>query len=152
MMVMLTKKTFLLTMAIFMAVTTMAQQNGQRKAFSPEKFQSDLEGHIIREACLSPAESAAFFPLYNEMRKKQRVVFNSMKRLDKTCPTTDNDCRKAIKERDRLDLELKEIQQSYHNKFIRVLSPTKVFKVLKAEDSFHRGMLKRDWGRRNNKK
>lgn len=124
-------------------------QGEKRPKFSPEKFHADLERFIVKEACLTPCESAAFFPLYGEMYKKQRVVFDSMRRLDRSNPVSDADCSKAIKERDKLDLELKKIQQSYHNKFLHVLSPRKVFEVLKAEDRFHRRMLKRGWGRKN---
>lgn len=142
------KKALLFALALFVGMAATAQPKNGQKKFSPKKFRSEMEAFIVREACLTPAESAAFFPLYDEMYKKQRVVFDSMRRVDNSNPTSDEDCRKAIKERDKLDLELKEIQQAYHNKFMRVLPAAKVFKVLKAEDRFHRRMLKRDWNNR----
>ena len=50
------------------------------KPFNPEKFEAELEQYIVTEVCLSPRESAQFFPLYREMRRKQRALFGAMRR------------------------------------------------------------------------
>lgn len=142
-MIMNMKKILLFALALIITMSADAQ-NDKRKRFSPEKFRTDMQQFIVKEACLTPAESAAFFPIYDEMYKKQRSVFDSMRRLDKSHPVSEEDCRKAVKERDKLDLELKKIQQTYHNKFLSILSAQKVFNILKAEDRFHHRMLKRD--------
>jgi hypothetical protein len=113
--------------------------------FSPEKFQAELEQFITNEACLTPQEATKFFPLYREMHKKQRCVYNQMKALGKIKPAEESECRKSIQKRDELELELKSIQQTYHNKFLGVLSASKVFDVIKAEDRFHRKTF-RNWG------
>ena len=52
---------------------------------------------------------------------------------------------------DKMDIELKRIQQQYHNKFLDILPACKVMKAIKAEDKFHRNMLKR-WSKVNRKK
>jgi len=49
-----------------------------------------------------------------------------------------------------MELELKSIQQVYHNKFLNVLSASKVYDVIKAQDRFHRRMFK-NWGRNGNR-
>jgi hypothetical protein len=116
-----------------------------KKKFSPEKFQAELEQFITNEACLTPQEATKFFPLYREMHKKQRSVYNQMKALGKIKPAEESECRKSIQKRDELELELKSIQQTYHNKFLGVLSASKVFDVIKAEDRFHRKTF-RNWG------
>ena len=41
-----------------------------------------------------------------------------------------------------MELELKSIQQTYHNKFFSVMPASKVFDVIRAEDSYHRGLLR----------
>lgn len=129
----------ILTLALALtAVVATAQEK-----FSPEKFRAELESFIVKEACLSPQEASAFFPLYDEMQKKQRVVFGSMRRLDHAPACSEAECKSLIKERDKLEIELKKIQQTYHNKFLAVLSARKVFNVLKAEDNFHRHMLRK---------
>ena len=64
---------FILLMAFVVAMQTHAQD--KRPKFSPEKFKADMEQFIVKEACLTPEESAKFFPVYDEMQKKQRAVF-----------------------------------------------------------------------------
>lgn len=136
------KKTIFLMIWIGCAVLAQARADGHRPGFSPQKFRADLESFIVQQTGLSPKESATFFPLYDEMCKKQRVIFNDMRRIDKACPAKDEDCRKLIKQRDKLDLELKKIQQQYHDKFLNALPARRVFDILKAEDQFHRKMLR----------
>ncbi len=136
------KKILLVIIALGMAISMSAQKKQER--FDPKKFRAELEGFITKEACLTPVESSTFFPLYDEMNRKQRGVFDKMRNLGKQKPATEEDCRNAIRERDKLELELKKIQQTYHGKFLGVLSAKKVFAVLQAEDRFHRRMLHRD--------
>ena len=124
------------------------QQNfqQQQQRFSPEKYQADLEQYITKEACLTPQEAAAFFPMFREMQKKQRALYNKMREDVRIKPTDEAACKKMIQKRDQVELELKSIQQTYHNKFFSVISASKVFDVIKAEDQYHRGLL-RNMGR-----
>ena len=123
------------------------QPNGhQQQRFSPEKYQADLEQYITKEACLTPQEAAAFFPLFREMQKKQRALYNKMREDVRIKPTDEAACKKMIQKRDQVELELKSIQQTYHNKFFSVMPASKVFDVIKAEDNYHRGLL-RNMGR-----
>ena len=120
------------------------QQNfqQQQQRFSPEKYQADLEQYITKEACLTPQEAAAFFPLFREMQKKQRALYNKMRDDVRIKPTDEAACKKMIQKRDQVELELKSIQQTYHNKFFSVIPASKVFDVIKAEDQYHRGLLR----------
>lgn len=136
------KKILLAIIALGMAVSMSAQKKQER--FDPKKFRAELESYIIKEACLTPVESSTFFPLYDEMNRKQRGIFDKMRNLGRQHPASEEDCKNAISERDKLELELKKIQQTYHGKFLNVLTAKKVFAVLKAEDRFHRRMLHRD--------
>ena len=54
---------FILLMAFVVAMQTHAQD--KRPKFSPEKFKADMEQFIVKEACLTPEESAKFFPVYD---------------------------------------------------------------------------------------
>ena len=119
-----------------------SQQNAQQQKFSPEKYQADLEQYITKEACLTPQEAAAFFPLFREMQKKQRALYNRMRDDVRIKPTDEAACKKMIQKRDQVELELKSIQQTYHNKFFSVMPASKVFDVIKAEDNYHRGLLR----------
>ena len=116
------------------------------KNFDPERFQRELEQFIATQACLSPAESAEFFPIYREMRNKQWAYFATERRL-RHIDTSDNQaCAEAIRKRDAGDLELKRIQQTYHEKFMTILPASKVYLIIKAEYNFHRRLFKQSNG------
>ena len=118
---------------VCLLVTMMAfAQEGPMK-FSPEKFKADLQEFIVKEAKLTPQEAAKFLPLFGEMHDKQRAIYARQREL------------RTIKKADQMDLELKTLQQTYHNKFLNVLPASKVFEVIKAEDRFYRDMWKH-WG------
>ena len=138
------KKLIVNCLFLLFAVGVNAEEPQQK--FSPEKFQADMEAFITKEACLTPQEAAAFFPLYREMQKKQRVLYSQMQAEGMIKPASEEACKKLIQKRDQVELELKAIQQTYHNKFFGVIPASKVWDVIKAEDRFHRGMF-RNWGR-----
>ena len=126
----------------------MAQEN---RKFSPEKFQAEMEQFITKEANLTPEEAAKFFPLFREMQQKQRAIFAKVRKEGFVKPVDDASCRKLVERRDANELEQKKIQQLYHQKFFSVISPSKVFDVLIAEERFHRRAF-RNWGQGNNNK
>ena len=132
---------------VCLLVTMMAfAQEGPMK-FSPEKFKADLQEFIVKEAKLTPQEAAKFLPLFGEMHDKQRAIYARQRELRKTRPTDEAAYKDAIKKADQMDLELKTLQQTYHNKFLNVLPASKVFEVIRAEDLFHREMWKK-WNHR----
>ncbi|MBQ8486184.1 MAG: hypothetical protein IJ533_00845 [Prevotella sp.] len=134
-----------MVMLMAMATASVNAQNPMQQKFSPERFQAELEQYVTKEACLTPQEAAKFFPVYKEMQGKQRAIFEQQRQLNRVKPTDEKGCEKAIRQRDEFDLELKRIQQTYHNKFLSIISASKLYDVLKAEDHFHRQMLK-GWG------
>ena len=127
----------LVVAAVLMLVFVLGVNAEEQQKFSPEKFQADLEQHITTEAGLTEEEAAKFFPLYREMQKKQRAIYNQMRELFKA-PNDEASSKRAIQRRDQLEIELRRIQQTYHNKFLKVLSASKVYKSIIAEDRFHR--------------
>jgi hypothetical protein len=135
------KKPILLIAFLLTTVCCVVAQN-ERK-FDPQRFNQEMQQYITSEAGLTPQEAADFFPLYDELRKKSRVLFREMHRLKRFKPADENACKENIKRRDELDIQMKELQQIYHNKFFNVLPASKVYDVMKAEDSFHRKMFQK---------
>jgi Spy/CpxP family protein refolding chaperone len=136
------KKTVITLLALLFVLTISAQ--GPFK-FSPEKFKEELEQFIVKEANMTPQEAAKFLPMFGEMHEKQRAIYERQRELRQTQLTDEAAYKNAIKKADQMDLELKTIQQTYHNKFLSVLPASKVFKVINAENRFHREMWKK-WG------
>ena len=140
-------KRLLLTLsAVWLLSTSLLATEPQK--FSPEKFQADLEQFITQEAGLTSEESTKFFPLYREMQQKQRVVYNKIHELFKL-PHDEASCKRAIQRRDQLEIELKQIAQTYHNKFLRVIPASKVIGTIVAEDKFHRRAFRKFGQQRN---
>ena len=126
---------------LFITALTVKAQDDQK--FSPEKFDAELQIFIINEAKLSPQEAAKFFPVYREMQTKQRGLYDRQRKLVTQTPNDEASCMKAIKERDEIELEMKRIQQTYHERFLEILPASKVYATLKAEDKFYRHVFRR---------
>ena len=122
---------------LMMVISVSAQE--QRK-FSPEKFQADLEAYITREAHFDQQEAAKYFPLLREMQAKQRAIYARMYKKEK--PSGDAKCAEAIANYDKANIELKQLDQTYHKKMMKVVPASKVFDAMRAENDFHRNMMK----------
>lgn len=136
---------------VFVVVNSTTTAQNMNLKFSPKKYQADLEMFITKDANLNEKEADSFFKLFREMGLKQRAIYQQMRKLGADKPTSPEQCKNLIIQRDKMDLELKKIQQIYHKKFLEVLSPCKVFNAIKAEEKFHRRQLKK-WGHSNVKK
>ncbi len=135
----------LVVMLLIGILTAGAQPNMQKKRppFDPKKFEADLEQFITSNACLTPQEAAQFFPVYRQMMKKMRMLFDEMRRYHHVNMKDNEACLEAIRKQDEIDIEMKQLQQEYHSRFITILPPTKVLGVIKAEERFHRQAFKK---------
>ena len=134
------------TMLMILMLCTFGVANGQhrkRPPFNPAKFEADLEQFITVNACLSPSQAASFFPVYRQMMKKQRALFDEMRRLLMTNPKDNEACEEAIRKQDELDIQIKQLQQEYHGRFLMMLPANKVLSIIKAEEKFHRQIFRK---------
>ena len=132
------KKIVAITLLLLMTVTVSAQD----KRFSPEKFEADLRSFITKEASLTPQEADKVFPVFRELREKQRAIYDKMRKMGMDKPQGDEACKDAIVEYDKLNLELRQLEVNYHKKMLKLVSASKVYDMIKAENRFHRQMMK----------
>lgn len=134
---------------LFLLILTLSIStvNAQNCRFSPEQFEADLERFIVVEAGLSPVESARFFPVYREMRKKQMAIFYEDKEFRHVDTSNEKACAAAIRRHDDNDLEVKKLQREYHSRFLKILPASKVYRIIRAEDNFHRRLFKQRAGK-----
>ena len=130
-------KRILFTCSFLMCMIAVSAQPGVKK-FDPREFQANLEQFITTEAALTPQEAEAFFPVFRELQKKQRILFEEQQRMRHFRPATGDACRDAVLKSDENELRMKELQLQYHKRFFTILPPAKVFDVIKAEARFHR--------------
>lgn len=134
------------TVLMILMLCTFGVANGQhrkRPPFNPAKFEADLEQFITVNACLSPSQAASVFPVYRQMMKKQRALFDEMRRLRMINPKDNEACEEAIRKQDELDIQIKQLQQEYHGRFLMMLPANKVLSIIKAEEKFHRQIFKK---------
>lgn len=134
------------TMLMILMLCTFGVANGQhrkRPPFNPAKFEADLEQFITVNACLSPSQAASFFPVYRQMMKKQRALFDEMRRLRMINLKDNEACEEAIRKQDELDIQIKQLQQEYHGRFLMMLPANKVLSIIKAEEKFHRQIFRK---------
>jgi len=133
------KKFISLSLLLMMTIMVSAQDH---KRFSPEKFEADLRCFITKEASLTPQEADKLFPVFREMREKQREIYEKMRKLGMNKASDDEACKQFIIEYDKLNLELGQLDVTYHKKMIKMIPASKVYAVMQAEKRFHRQMMK----------
>jgi len=133
-------KTYILTLLMLLFVGTADAQD--KKKFSPEKFEADMERYITEKAQLTPQEAAKVFPLLRKMHEKQRAIYMKVHKLARHKPADEAGCVAAIDEYDKVNIELKKIEQCYHKKMMKEVSASKVFDIIKAEYRFHRSWMR----------
>ena len=91
----------ILMVMLMMGITGVQAQHGRKHpAFDPQKFQADLEQFIATNAALTPGEAAKFFPMYRQMGKKMRMLFDEMRRFRHINPKDNEACEEAIRRQD----------------------------------------------------
>ena len=103
----------------------------KRKRIDPEEFHKKLEAFITREARLTEAEVRAFFPMFYELRKQQRVYHTKIAQAS----------RRVRRENLSGKKQAMELELSYYDKWRKVLPASKIVKVLEADRFFGRKMF-----------
>lgn len=147
----MTKKLLFLLLLCTVMLNVQAQKQKDKGRFSPEEFNTHLEQFITQHACLTPKEASKFFPVYSEMMQKQRALHDELRNCKRIKPKSDRDCKRSVEKIDKLEIEIKQIQRRYHDKFMQILPASKVYDIIKAEDKFYRQSFKKMVDKRQKK-
>lgn len=142
----------LLSLSLFLFLALAQAQ--ELKRFSPEEFRNHLESYIMREACLTPSDAKSFFPLFHELKNKQREIHEkvaTLKRKKLSPNADDKEYADILFEINELKIEAAKLDETYYKKMCKVISAQKVHSAILAEDHFHREMLRR-FSRKNIKR
>lgn len=133
--------TIIILLALLAGTFAQAQQN--RKWFDPKEFQTQLEAFITNEAGFTTEEAQAFYPIYNEMKEKQRKIQHRIFHVKKENKNMEDgkDYCAVIKELNCLNTRKARIQEDYYQKMTEAVPAQKVFKAMLAEDRFFRQAL-----------
>ena len=111
------------------------------------RIKAESHSFMTKEAGLTAQEAARFFPVYDEMREKQRY-FDRLRAIHHSKPSSEREASKMIEQADAYEIQLKQIEQRYHKEMLKVIPATKLLQVLEAERRFHRQTFKRMAGKK----
>ena len=148
-------KKLVLSFLLLLAPCSLHLLNAQHRQgkFNPEEFRERLENYVTREADFTQEEAQAFFPIYFEMKGKQRALQHRIFQLKKNPPAPDaseSDFSQAIQKVKDMGAEMAGLEVTYYKKMCQAVSPRKVYMAMCAEDRFHRKMLE-DFGHEGNR-
>ena len=140
------KKLMLLVVCILLTAGATACPDGEghknafRPRFSPEEYQQRERAFITKKADLTQAEASAFFPLFHQMKDRQRKLsFKNGKMMRKAWKgNLSLAILKAVMENEE---DIIELEEKYQKKFLKVVSASKLLKIKVAEKAFERRML-----------
>ncbi|MBR4847795.1 MAG: hypothetical protein IKV07_00370 [Bacteroidaceae bacterium] len=143
------KALFTIAIALLATTATVAQEHERRipprPPFSPEEFQAIQRAFITERAGLTPEEANAFFPLFFELQKK-KFDFEHDARKDTKKPRgerlSEEECRELVYKMADTRIEIAKLEREYTDKYLKVLKPCKLHKVIHAEGAFQRHLMK----------
>lgn len=132
------KKLLFVLFALFSLVGFAQSSGGKRTKFNPEKYKQMLERFVVEKAGVTQEEASAFFPIFHEMMNEQRKVRREMGRLvrEGKVAKSEADYRRIMERIVNLEIKQNEIEKSYYERFNKVLSWEKMFKVKCAIQEF----------------
>lgn len=154
-----------LTAALMMCIAIYAQhpnnmqrgnapQENARREFNPELYKKHMREFVTREAKLTDAEAAKFFPLLTEMLEKQHALtkekYGLMSKGWKG-NISEAEYEQIVNQSAAIEVNIKKTEQTYYKKFRSALSSwQKVYAVRQALNRFQMEALKQFHPKRDN--
>jgi hypothetical protein len=133
----------------FMVLSIWTMQVMAQSQEQIEKFKQEREAYYTEHLELTPEESKAFWPVYDDFHnRKMKIVEEERNNFSYAHSNSDNLTDTEITEilkkvsqlkKEQLDLEV----EYYQDKFLNVLPPKKVLKLYKVEWDFRRHLLRK---------
>lgn len=135
------KKYVILLVALICSLAVSAQENKPRQ-FDAQKFEQQLEQYVIQKACITQAETNEFLAIFREKRKKELEIMFKSRKTNAGKPKNEKEWEEMLRAHDNIEIQLKKIQQTYHNRLLKVVPASKIVKMTRAEEEFHREAFK----------
>lgn len=129
-----------------------AQRNQQGRQFDRKEFLEKRNTFLTEEIGLTSDEAAKFIPLYNECQRKKFEVGQRCRKLSREMrekkDATPADYTDTVDECVGVKLKEAQMDVEYYEKFKKILSPEKLYKLTNAEYRFAREFIRGSGNRR----
>lgn len=132
------------------------RDNGDRVSQAPQQhfdFEEYLKRKcdaVVAEMGLTPQETERFVPLYRELQKKKGELFRKYggsrrvrHMIEQGQEVADTTLLRVVNNQAKLLAEDAQLEQSYVERFSKVLTPLQLYKLQQAEQKFKTEMMKR---------
>ena len=155
-----TLRSLLLTLLFTTALTCATAQQQQRSGHPARGFEQTQSQNfetylhskcemVIREIGLTSFDSAHFEPLYHQLQKEKMELYRRYggmhrirKALDEGRPVADTTLMRVISNSAKLQVEDALLEQTYLNKFARVLTPMQLYRLQQAEQNLRKQVIR----------
>lgn len=131
--------------ATIILFSTIANAQSNKSHFSKEEFRNRQKEFLTQKAGLTSEETEKFFPLYFEFQDKKaeynKEVWSSMKKGDNK-NTTETEFEKISEDIVKTKITIDNLEMEYLDKYKKVLSSKKIYKIQRAEMKFHRELIR----------
>lgn len=131
---------------IFLSIgISMQAQDKKKPGFSKEEFRARQESYLTEKTELTKEEAAKFFPIYFELQDRKKAVNDEgwrQIRKGKDPKTTESEYEQIVDNIVKARIEADKLDLEYLQKFKKILSAKKIYKLQRAEMKFHRDILK----------
>lgn len=114
---------------------------GPRDAKMEKKVEAMRIAFITNELDLTPEESQVFWPLFNEMREKERALREEMRPSKPLEELSDKEAQIQLENQMKLADEEAALHKAYTERFLKILPAAKVLKLQQAEGEFRRRLI-----------
>lgn len=133
------------------ANVVMAQ--GDRLTAAQERIEAQRVAFITQKMELTASESAAFWPVYNEFRQKQKTLRESARPGKSLHMMNDAEAQEVIDSQLAAEADILALRREYFGKLSEIVPPRKLVRLTMLEQQFNREVLntlrQRRMGNRN---
>jgi hypothetical protein len=134
-----------LTLLLFTTITVVAQ------GINRDKIKALKTAHITNALSLTSSEAEKFWPVYNEFDQKihqmktlkHRQLSRKIRLAGGIEKLSEAEADSVLREYIEIDFNIANEKKKLHNKLTGIISSKKIIKLLKAEQSFNKELLKR---------
>lgn len=137
-------KNLFTTLLLLLSIIGFTQEDASKK----EQIKALKTAFITTELDLTSAEAEKFWPIYNAFEEKQfelrhEKIRSYQNRLEKDLTTiSEKEAAQLLAKIEATEDELHQLRKKFNADIKGVLSAIKIIKLRKAEDNFHRKLLK----------